>query len=264
MENLSRIPNLICLWTFAGEKAFVSSGPRRYELQPGNGSVNILNDGCLSPDSIDLEEGQYLFIPRDQCPDLNIHGKDAQVTVLALVKRKRKSYNQCEAIAGMWNETEKLRQYCLFLNLGIKDSGDQVCGHISGVGGPTPGERWCMDASIGTTPVVHDEWTFAAITYDGAWIKSYLDGKLDNRPGLNPYAYREGIFDGGEDGSDFTVGAVHRSHEMGNFFVGQLGGLAVFNRALSEREIGDIHKGVKASKWKLFNSAVWLNHRVKS
>src|SRR5690606_35704886 len=88
---------------------------------------------------------------------------------------------------------------------------------------------------FGGTPVSYDEWTFAAMTYDGGWIKSYLDGKLDNRPGLNPYAYPEGIFDGGENGSDFTVGAVHRSGEMGNFFVGQLGGLAVFNRTLSEK-----------------------------
>jgi hypothetical protein len=105
-----------------------------------------------------------------------------------------------------------------------------------------------MDASIGTTPVRYNEWNFVAMTYDGAWIKSYIDGKLDNRPGLNPYAYPEGISEGGEGGSDFTVGAVHRSNEMGNFFVGQLGGLAVFNRALTEKEIGDIHRSVKVPR----------------
>ncbi|WP_391572362.1 hypothetical protein [Cohnella sp.] len=49
------------------------------------------------------------------------------------------------------------------------------------------------------------------------------------------------MFDGGPTGADFTVGAVDRSGEMGNFYAGQLGGLAVFNRALNEREIAELH-----------------------
>lgn len=248
-DHLLRVPNLISLWDFADQNAFVSRGLRQYELHHGRPRIKVVNNGCLSSHSIQLDEGQYLFIPRERCPDLNIHGRDAQVTVLAWVKRQPKSYDQCEAIAGMWNETEKNRQYCLFLNLQIKESNDQVCGHISGVGGPTHGQRWCMDASIGSTPVSFNQWTFAAMTYDGAMIKSYINGKLDKRPGLNPYAYAEGIFDGGRQGSDFTVGAVHRSGEMGNFFVGQLGGLAVFNRALQEKEIADVHTGV-VKGWK--------------
>ena len=39
---------------------------------------------------------------------------------------------------------------------------------------------------------------------------SYLDGRLDYRDKYNPFEYREGLFDGGVDGSDFTVGAVDR------------------------------------------------------
>ena len=46
-----------------------------------------------------------------------------------------------------------------------------------------------------------------------------------------------GLFDGGYLGSDFTVGAVNRSGEMGNFFVGQIGGLAVYDRALTKEEM---------------------------
>jgi hypothetical protein len=51
-----------------------------------------------------------------------------------------------------------------------------------------------------------------------------------------------GLFDGGEDGSDFTVGAVHRLGEMGNNFVGQIGGIAVFDRALSDDEFQTIYQ----------------------
>lgn len=41
----------------------------------------------------------------------------------------------------------------------------------------------------------------------------------------------------GNNGSDFTVGAVLLKTGMGNFFKGLIGGLAVFDRALSEAEI---------------------------
>jgi hypothetical protein len=41
----------------------------------------------------------------------------------------------------------------------------------------------------------------------------------------------------GNNGSDFTVGAVLLKRGMGNFFKGQIGGLAVFDRALKPREL---------------------------
>lgn len=232
-------PDLLCFWDFR-EGSLRSSGRYAYELK-GDG-VQILQEGPVSGYSVRLEEGQYLSVPRADCPGLNIHGKKAQITVLAWVKRDRKTIipGECEAIAGMWLESEKKRQYCLFLNLWIHESSDQVAGHISGVGGPTPGEKWCMDASIGQNKVPHEDWAFVGFTYDGYQICSFLDGKPDYRPGRNPYIYEEGIFDAGENGADFTVGGVHRLGEMGNFFCGQIGGLAVFDRALSEHEIANI------------------------
>lgn len=75
------------------------------------------------------------------------------------------------------------------------------------------------------------------MSYDGIQAMAWLDGRLDRREDLNPYLFAGGLHDGGEGGSDFTVGAVHRSGEMGNFFSGYLGGLAVFDRALSSAEI---------------------------
>jgi hypothetical protein len=93
-----------------------------------------------------------------------------------------------------------------------------------------------------------------AFTYDGQHIRSYLNGEFENRepelidhtkgfPGYsegithskNPYFYPDGM---GNNGSDFTVGAVLLARGMGNYFRGQIGGLAVFDRALSGEEIG--------------------------
>ena len=50
----------------------------------------------------------------------------------------------------------------------------------------------------------------------------------------NPYYFPFGM---GNNGSDFTVGAVLLKKGMGNFFKGQIGGLAVFNRALTDAEL---------------------------
>ncbi len=233
--QLLSIPNLLCMWDFADPSPLVAKGKFPYVLLPAGklgDEEAITKEGTLN-----IAEGAYYYIPRADCQALNIHGKNAEVTVMAWVKRSSKSFVQCEAIAGMWNETEKKRQYCLFLNLRLFDSADQVCGHISGVGGATPNQQWCVDAAIGQHKVEFEEWTFVAFTYDGKTIKSYLNGEFDARAERNPYPYQEGIFDGGADGSDFTVGAVHRLGEMGNDFVGEIACLAVFDRALTEQEL---------------------------
>jgi hypothetical protein len=242
---INDIPGLICFWDFNGEDAFVSKSEFPYQLKQGNTEVKILDEGPVNNKSIAFKEGQFLYIKRSDCPALNIKGKDAKVTVLSWVKRKPKSYIQCEAIAGMWNETEKKRQYCLFLNIQLFESANQVCGHISGVGGSTTGQKWCIDASIGKQIVNFDEWTFAAFTYDANEIISYYNGEMDHREDRNPYTYKEGIFDGGEIGSDFTVAAVHRLGEMGNYFVGQISGLAVYNSVLNPEQINEIYNASK-------------------
>jgi Concanavalin A-like lectin/glucanases superfamily len=96
--------------------------------------------------------------------------------------------------------------------------------------------------------VLSHEWHLVAFTYDGVHAKSYLDGALDRREGLNPYRYEAGLFDGGEDGSPFTVGAVSRGGRMGNFYAGLLGGRAVFGRALTEDELAALYRATLAAE----------------
>jgi len=243
----SEIDNLVCFWDFNEDpgKDRISNSDYPYQLKEGNGKIARQEEGIFGNHSAVIEEGQWFYIPRAECPELNISGKDAKITVVAWIKRERKSYNQCEAIAGMWDETNLKRQYCLFLNLGIWDSKDQVCGHISGTGGPTEGFKYCMDAAIGNTIVPYGEWICVGITYNGEEATAYLNGQLDYREKLNPYKYDLGIFDPGESGGDFTVGAVDRFNEMGNCFVGQIGGLAVYNRALNEKEMAYLANNIK-------------------
>lgn len=239
-------PGLIAFWDFQEEpgRPRLSQGAAEYGLLEGAGPVARVEGGLFGPYAARIDEGQWFYIPRADCPLLDIHGPDAEVTVAAWVKRGKATADNCEAVAGMWNETRRKRQYCLFLNLRIWESHHQVCGHVSAIGGPTPGYRWCMDASIGSSPVPFDQWQFVAFTYDGEYARSYLNGRLDVRPERNPYRYEGGLYDGGEDGADFTVGGVHRLGEMGNWFTGVIGGLAVFGKALSSEQIAQLHREV--------------------
>jgi hypothetical protein len=232
------IDGVVCAWDFETDSPLESKAGKPYSLTLANDLINVsqlAGETCLT-----IQEGGYAFIPRADCPALNFSGKQSSFTILARIYRKDKPYKQCETIAGMWNETDKKRQYCLFLNLLQKQSANQVCGHISDVGGPTPGHKWARDASIGNTHVEFDKWTTIAITFDGEYAKSYFNGKLDYRDGLNPYAFPKELFDGGVNGSDFTVAAVDRLGEMGNYFVGGISHLVVFNRALSDEELASV------------------------
>lgn len=62
-------------------------------------------------------------------------------------------------------------------------------------------------------------------------FEGYPEGLTQSK---NPYHFPYGM---GNNGSDFTVGAVLLKSGMGNFFKGQIGGLAVFDRALTGREL---------------------------
>jgi hypothetical protein len=246
MTDPTTIPDLISFWDFAepAGQPRVAKGPHAYGLIERAGPVERVADGVFGPHAALVREGQYFDIPRRDCPALNLHGPDAQVTVVAWLKWHHKTNRECEAVAGMWHETGRRRQYCLFLNLSIWNSKDQVCGHVSNVGGPTEGYKYCMDASIGQTQIPFDQWVCCGFTYDARHARSYLNGRLDARDGRNPYPYPGGLFDGGPDGADFTVAAVHRSNTMGNWFTGVLGGLAVYRRALTDAEMASLASNV--------------------
>ena len=217
-------------------------------LHENNGPILRVNEGVFGPGALRIG-GQYLRIPRAECPALDLHG-DVRLSVVAWVKREPKPDDPdcCEFVAGVWNEERAARQYGLFLNLregallpeqrGPTPYGEQVCGHVSACGGPTPGYEWCTDASIGLTPVPFGVWQCVGFTYDGALVRSYLDGHLDARPERNPYTFTDPVYDGGTGGADFMIGAnAVPDVGIGNFFCGLMGGVAVFDRALLDNEM---------------------------
>jgi hypothetical protein len=247
------VPNLLSFWDFqedAGE-ARVARGAYPYRLEEREGTIRRVAGGVFGSYAALFPGTAYLAISRPECPALNIHGSRAQVTVVAWLQRRAAPRHGCEAVAGIWNEYDR-RQYCLFLNIGFDGHADQVAGHVSSIGGPTPGCLYCEDVAIGESTVPLNEWQCCAFTYDGQAIRSYLNGKLDDGGNRNPYPYPGGIFDAGESGGDFTVGAVLRPNKLegatlerpdsGNWFYGLLGGLAIYDRALTPEELSALAK----------------------
>lgn len=245
--------NLVAFWDFSGEgnQALTSKARMPYQLIPAKGGVKIVEEGPLSGYAIELDgKSGFLSLAHEASGELDI--KTNQVTVIAWVKWE----GGTGFVAGKWNEYADggKRQYGLFVSLPYYNGADQVCGHISKSGGPTPPFPYSIDYSASKQKVPHDEWTCVAFSYDGQYIRSFLNGKYEARePDLidhtkgflpdqpqgliqskNPYYYPEGI---GNNASDFTVGAVELKDGMGNFFRGKIGGIAVFNAALTEEEI---------------------------
>lgn len=234
------IPDLIACWDFNhGTDVFTATYGAALQLQSQSGALSLIDDekAPLGGRALELNNEEWLNIPRADCPQLDMHGPDGQFTLLAWVKRAEKPSRDCEFIAGQWNESNQGRQYGLFLNIGVWLQPDQVTGHLSHVGGPTPGYKYCIDGPVGSTPVYCHEWACVGMSYDGRCGYAWLNGVLDHRPGLNPYPMSGGLHNGGPQGSDFTVGAVDRSGKIGNFFKGQIAGLAMYGRALTPAEI---------------------------
>ena len=259
VKSIRSTPGLVALWQFDEEPGNPRKaiGKGKFPLQEANGSVPRIEEGPLSGYSIQLDGTKYLNLTNGQAGKLNIHGAGKEVTVIAWVKW---SGEQTGFVAGMWNEYAEggKRQYGLFVSLPHYNGAEQVCGHISQTGKPTPPFPYSIDYSASKQLVPNEQWTCIAFTYDGEYIRSYVNGEFEVREpelirntagfngypeGLiqskNPYYFPEGM---GNNGSDFTVGAVLLKRGMGNFFKGQIGGLAVFGKALNERQLMELAK----------------------
>ncbi|SDM20920.1 LamG-like jellyroll fold domain-containing protein [Kriegella aquimaris] len=256
-KELKATANLIALWDFKEPEGQERNayGVGDFPLKEAGGTTTRINEGPLSGYSASFEGSNFLTLANSKTGALNIFGPSKEVTVIAWVKW---TGEQTGFVGGMWNEYKDggKRQYGLFASLPHYNGRNQVCGHISNTGKPTPPFPYSIDYSASKGEIKKNAWQCIAFTYDGTYIKSYLNGKFEKRKpelidhtigfegypnGLtqtkNPYYFPSGM---GNNGSDFTVGAVLLKRGMGNFFKGLIGGLAVFDRALSDKELSDI------------------------
>jgi hypothetical protein len=238
--------NLVAFWDFDRpvQEGWMSVNSNRYFLAFGDLPVEQVFDLGLNRDVAVFRDRAWLRIPRENLGELNIYGKDPELTVMALVKKE--SEKNWQAIAGVWDESRSKRQYYVFLNASSKTHQDEMKrypsegrlhGHISALGGKTPGEVAWISYASSKESVPQQTWVWISMTYDGKQIKVFVDGKLEKDPLTNPFKYADGIYDGGTDGADFTVGANSVANKMTNQFIGKMAFLAVFKKELTAKEI---------------------------
>ncbi len=256
---------LMAFWDFPEGKGMLVDRVNEYVLEEKNGGIRVSEKGVF-PGSValDFSDKQWLMVPREKCPALNLTG-DSEVTVMAWVRRM--DGTTWQFIAGMWDEKNSLRQYGLFTcgtsatdwrTMKRSPVENRVHGYISEVGGATPGKPFCFSYATGATELPRNEWVMAAYTFDGKELRVYFNGELDGNGNSNPLPWPEKIFDPGEEGSDFTVGARaipkwegYPEQEVpvkGDGFTGMLGGLAVYGRALGAEEIRAVWAGTLGGK----------------
>lgn len=174
------------------------------------------------------------------------------------------------------------RQYALLMNMPTYGGPNQLVPHISSEGGVTrradgSAFPWCADYAATKQEVPTERWCSLGFTYDSKYLRAYINGVLEERAldpvkdkrndryftqegpggrdrGMNPYYHGRGIFryDPAKHagtkiaGSDFTVGARFAVGSMlKEATKGKFGGLAIFNRALTDAEMKALHDAAK-------------------
>jgi hypothetical protein len=281
-----KIPGLVAFWDFkedAGQPRLSTGTKEKHPLQEVGGPIARVKGGPFSGYSAELNGKQYFRIPYSETGDLNIGGPEAQVSMFAVVRIV--NLQQSRTIAGMWsegkgaNDDTGTRQYALLMNMPTYGGSRQLTPHISSEGGVTrradgSAFPWCADYAATQSEVPEEQWCSLGFTYDGRYIRAYINGVFEERQpdpvkdkrtdryftlegpggtnrGVNPYYHGRGIFrydpvqqaltkPGG--GSDFTVGARYAvGSNLRQATIGQFGGLAVFNRALTAAEMKRLH-----------------------
>ena len=190
---------------------------------------------------------EFLFLSKLDQGALNIGRLRQEITVGAWVYRTTTGPT---FIAGSWFEDsgDQRRCYGLQVNEEIYGGTERSIFRVSKYGDWTVGYDENIDYSAHPTPVTNGVWQFHVGTYDGLEIKSYLNGNftsylnytdiLDFTYDRNPYFFTTGL---NSIFCEFTVGANFTPFGYGNFMIGDIAKLRVWDRALSAGEIAHIY-----------------------
>lgn len=286
---VEKTPGLVAFWTFGeapGQPRLSSGTKERHPLREVHGPIPRVDGGPFSGFSAELDGKRYFAIPHADLADLDISGPDAQVSMFAVVLIR--DVERSRTVAGIWSEGKGYgddagtRQYALLMHMPAYGGARQLTPHISSEGGVTrraDGTKlpWNADYAASRSEVPENVWCTLGFTYDGKYIRAYVNGVMEERPldpvkdkrndryftregpggkdrGMNPYYHGRGIFRYDPKlhaatklpPSDFTVGARHAAGTMlSDATRGLFGGLAVFNRALTDAEMKALHDAAR-------------------
>jgi hypothetical protein len=289
---IERVPGLVAFWTFgeeAGQPRHSSGTAQPHGLVEVGDPIPRVPGGPFSGYSAELNGRQYWQIKYPDLGDLNISGKDAQVSMFAVVFIK--DVEKSRTIAGIWSEGKGYgddtgtRQWALLAHMPAYGGARRLTPHVSSEGGVTrradgSALPWNADYASPKAEIPQGKWCTVGFTYDGQYVRAYQDGVMEPRAldaekdkrtdryftkegpdgkdrGMNPYYHGRGIFRYDPklhaktriSPSDFTVGARYAEGSMlVDATRGKFGGLAVFNRALTDAEMKALHDAAAIDK----------------
>lgn len=229
IDTVIGIPGLVAFWTFdeeSGQPRLSKGTTDKFPMVEVCGPMPREEGGPYSGYSLKFDGKHYLRVPRADMKGLDIKGKDAQVTMFAVVRLSE--LNNGMTIAGVWsegngpNDDTGTRQYSMLLNMPTYGGTRQLTPHISSEGGFSrradgTGLPWCADFAANRTEIPIGQWVTLGFTYDGKYIRAYYNGVMEERAmdpvkdkrtdpyftkegpnggprGMNPYYHGRGIF----------------------------------------------------------------------
>lgn len=229
IDTVVKTPGLVGFWTFGEEPGQVrtSTGTKdTLPLREVGHAVARVEGGPFSGYAAHFDGNCYFRVLAAELGALNISGKDAKVSMFAVVKLDELKGGR--TIAGIWsegkgaNDDSGTRQYSMLINMPLYGGAFQLTPHISGEGGVSrradgSGLPWCADYAAPRSKLPIGQWVTLGFTYDGKYIRAYHNGVMEEREmdpvkdnrgdsyftkegpnggyrGMNPYYYTKGIF----------------------------------------------------------------------
>ena len=234
-----------CLWRFdqPGTTCYISHTASPITLH-SEGIPAARHTGGPFGSYLAFRGQSWLTCPRQAIGPLDVHGTDAAVSVFAWLRPR--GDEPWQFVAGVWDESQSKRQYGLFFNAAGRTlhsrahrvpAHRQVHGHVSHLGGPTPGRNVCTTYASGATELPDNAWACIGMTYDGHHARVYVNGQLDALDDANPFPYPFGLFNAGRNGAPFHVSANSVAGRMHNFLHADLAMLAVWTHALENTDV---------------------------
>lgn len=226
---VEKTPALVAFWTFgedAGQSRPSQGTREKHALLETGGRIPRAEGGSFSGWSAVLDGMHYLHVPHSELKDLDIHGKDARVSMFAVVRIDE--MKKGGTVAGIWSEGKGrdddtgTRQYSLLYNMGSYGGARQLTPHISAEGGVSrrpdgSAFPWCVDYAASRSQIPVGKWVTLGFTYDSEYLRAYFNGVMEPRPldavkdkrndsyftsgapggkprDMNPYYHGKGIF----------------------------------------------------------------------
>lgn len=247
--------------------------PFAAQLFDGTAKVDRAIRGPFGPSIYFDGKTTYTIGGREPAADaigaLDVAKSTGEYTIITWVRDMGGSTNM-EFRAGSHVEDgpRTARQYGLYFNGHGYGGHRRVTPHISNQDGPTPGYPYNVDFGATARQIGTGRWHMEAGTYDGSKMVGYLDGVPDSFPDFterapepgysaqrehiskNPYYNAKGINDSPTK-KVFSIGGSligDSPYVPVNQTKGWIGGLAVFNRALTDAQIKRIRLATLPSR----------------